>query len=555
MLKPVQRAQGLPTTLLMPRQDLSRPFQDVLAPDLSNQEKPYIARLALLTWPVLFSLAIAIGLATVFYSDSKLTLSEIMLIMLMALLAGWEAIPGANAMIGLFAKQKSRPTPSATNLRIAILATIRDEKARDVITGKITLLQSLQHHRRHSFALHVLSDSSDSSQILEEQDLVMAALPLPVFHHHRSINVDFKSGNIRNWIVQWGADYDAFIILDADSELDSRTAISLADAMAADPNCGLIQTIPIVLPGHTRWQNMQSIASSTYGNLQGQGMAAWMGNEANYYGHNAIIRTKAFAACAGLPHLEGHGLWNGPILSHDFVEAALLRRAGWAVQLMPSLSESSEQAPTDIIAYLKRDARWCLGNFQHGRILRAAGLHHLSRFHLINGILSYVSSAVWLTTLMLWALVGGAQNGAGAHAAAFVFGLIATNLLLPRILGVVQSARKNAGSGWKIVKAAFVETLFSSLAAPSLMLQRVKIIIGVLANRKLTWPPLEKAKRGLWDYWSFHWLEVLSALGLFAMVERGFLTPWFLPLALCLSVTPLSSWYGAQSRIEENTKN
>jgi membrane glycosyltransferase len=555
MLKPVQRARVLPTTLLMPPQDLSKPFKHVLAPDLNNRKVPHFARLVLLCWPVLFSLAIAIGLATVFYSDNKLTLSEIMLIMLMALLAGWEAIPGANAMIGLFAKQKSRPTPSATNLRIAILAAIRDENPRDVITGKVTLLQSLQHHTGHSFALHVLSDSSDSSQILEEQDLVMAALPLPVFHHHRSINVDFKSGNIRNWIVQWGADYDALIILDADSELDNRTAVLLADGMAADPACGLIQTIPTVLPGQTRWQNMQSIASSTYGHLQGQGMAAWMGDEANYFGHNAIIRTQAFAACAGLPHLQGQGLWNGPILSHDFVEAALLRRAGWAVRLMPSLSGSSEQAPADIIAHLKRDARWCLGNFQHSRILRAAGLHHLSRFHLISGILSYVTSAVWLATLVLWALVGSVQDASGGQAAVLVFGLITANLLLPRILGVVQSVRKNAGNVWTIVKSAFVETLFSSLSAPSLMLQRVKIVIGVLANRKLSWPPLEKTKRGFWDYCAFHWLEVLLALGLFAMVERGFLTAWFLPLALCLSVTPLSSWYGAQSRMEENTKN
>jgi membrane glycosyltransferase len=407
-------------------------------------------------------------------------------------------------------------------------------------------LRSLQDSYRHSFDLHVLSDSSSLAHVKEEQQFIATAFPLPAFHHHRPVNVDFKSGNIRNWISQYGAEYDAFIILDADSELNSETAIALADALSADPESGLIQTVPLILPGGSRWQQMQSVASQTYGGLQGHGLSAWMGNEANYFGHNAIIRTKAFANCAGLPLLKGRGLWNGTILSHDFVEAALLRRAGWAVRLLPTASGSFEQAPTDLIAHLKRDARWCLGNFQHARLLRTAGLHNVSRFHFICGILSYGSSAVWLATLLLWAILDNTKTGVGGNLAVSAFTLIAANLLLPRVLGVIHAMWNKPSRLWPVAKAAIIETLFSSLFAPSLMLQRVQIIVGVFTKRKLSWAPFEKSNRNILDYCAFHWVEVLSGLGLFALVERGFLTPWFLPLAICLACTPASSWFAAQ---------
>jgi membrane glycosyltransferase len=545
MLKTVQREQVSTETLLMPNQNLQTTFKDDVAPDLDHRIVPSAARRVLFVLPFVFSIMVAAILATAFRSDGQLTLTETVLIALMALLSGWEAIPSTNAIVALFAAQKPLSLKPERNLTIAILATIRNENAKDVIVGKLKLLRLLQRKSRHSFALHVLSDSSSLARIAVERQIIAAALPLPVFHYHRPFNVDFKSGNIRNWIVRHGADYDAFIILDADSELDCATALALANSLAADPACGLIQTVPSVLPGTTRWQQMQSVASCIYGDLQGKGLAAWMGDEANFYGHNAIIRTKAFATCAGLPQLKGRGLWNGTILSHDFVEAALLRRAGWAVRLLPAVSGSFEQAPTDIIAHLKRDARWCLGNFQHSRILWSAGLHTVSRFHLISGILSYVSSAMWLTTLVLWALLDNTQTGVGGDLAASAFVLIFANLLLPRLLGVLHATRHKPYRAWPVAKAALLETLFSSFFAPSLMLQRVKIIGGVFAKRKLTWAPLEKSNRSLLDYCAFHAVEAISGLGLLACLERGFLTPWFLPVAVCLVITPLISWLAA----------
>ncbi len=546
MLKRVQREQVSPQTLLMPDQDLRASCADVAAPGADRQHAPSAARLLLFGLPIVFSAVVAAILVAAFQNDGQLTWSETALIALMALLSGWEAIPSANAIIGMCAAHSPQTLAPGKNLTVAILATIRNENANDVIPGKLKLLRSLQNPSRHSFDLHILSDSSLRAHIDEELRVVKAAFPLPVSHHHRPFNSDFKSGNIRDWISRHGAEYDAFIILDADSELDNGTVLVLADALAADPGCALIQTIPQVLPGNTRWQRMQSVASRHYGELQGMGLSAWMGDEANYYGHNAIIRTRAFAACAGLPHIKGHGLWNGTILSHDFVEAALLRRAGWAVRILPATVGSFEQAPVDIIAHLKRDARWCLGNFQHSRILRTTGLLAVSRFHLVSGILAYLSSAVWLATLVLWALRDNTQTGVGGMLSASAFLLIALNLLLPRVLGVLHTTRRMPLRQWSVIGTAIVETLFSSLLAPALMLQRVKIIGSVFANRKLDWVPFERSNRSLVDYCIFHGLEVLLGLGLIACLERGYLTFWFLPLAVCLAVTPLLSWLAAQ---------
>jgi membrane glycosyltransferase len=546
MLKHVARLKEAVEVLAMPDQVLAAPFTDAMAPGLAHRAVPHAARLVLFGLPLAFAALVLGILVLAFQSDGQLTVSESVLIAMMTLLSGWEAISSANAVLGFKTSARTLNGKQTSPLTIAILATIRDEIAQDVIPGKLGLLRSLQYNSQHHFSLHVLSDSTSTAHIEDERRIIRAVLPLPVFYHNRPLNTDFKSGNIRNWIERQGAEYDAFIILDADSELDRSTVLLLADSLSSDPACGLIQTVPVVRAGNTYWQEMQSVASRLYGGLQGQGLSVWMGDEANYYGHNSIVRTEAFATSAGLPHLKGNGLWNGTILSHDFVEAALLRRAGWAVKLLPCVAGSYEQAPADVISHLKRDARWCLGNFQHSRILGAAGLHPISRFHLLSGVFTYLSSAVWLATLVLWGALDLTQTGVGGVLTTAAFFLIVINLLLPRVLGVIHATARSPVHLWSIAKDAVKETLFSSLIAPSLMLQRVMIILRVLTNRRVTWAPHEKTGRSLPDTFVFHTVEVLVGLGLLACVERGLLTFWFLPLAVCFTLTPVLSWISAR---------
>jgi membrane glycosyltransferase len=546
MLKHVAQDQDPFEFLSMPDQVLRAPFTDAMAPGLADRPTPFSARLVLFGLPLAFSTIVLGILVIAFRSDGQLAVSETLLVAMIALLSGWEALSTANAVIGFKTPEKTLDGKSKASLSVAILATIRDEFTQDVIPGKLDLLRSLQHNSKHRFSLHVLSDSTSTAHINDERRTVCAALPLPVFYKNRPLNTDFKSGSIRNWVEIQGFAYDAFIVLDADSELDRSTALLLADSLGSDPACGLIQTVPVIRTGRTHWQEMQSVASRLYGGLQGQGLSVWMGDEANYYGHNSIVRTEAFAASAGLPHLKGRGFWNGTILSHDFVEAALLRRAGWAVKLLPSATGSYEQAPADVISHLKRDARWCLGNFQHSRILGSVGLHPVSRFHLLSGVFTYLSSVVWLATVALWGALDLTQTGVGGELTAAAFFLIVINLLLPRVLGVIHATMKSPLHRGSIAKDALKETLFSSLIAPSLMLQRVMIILRVITSRRVTWTPHEETGRSFLDRCMFHTAEVLVGLGLLASVERGFFTFWFLPLAVCFAMTPVLSWISAR---------
>jgi hypothetical protein len=109
--------------------------------------------------------------------------------------------------------------------------------------------------------------------------------------------------------------------------MSAETLIALASAMEDDQKAGLIQTVPRLVGGRTLLQHLTQFASGTYGPAVASGIAFWHRDQGNYWGHNAIIRTAAFASSAGLPELSGRKPFGGHILSHDFVEAVLLQRA------------------------------------------------------------------------------------------------------------------------------------------------------------------------------------------------------------------------------------
>ncbi|MEI9964607.1 MAG: hypothetical protein WDM92_07790 [Caulobacteraceae bacterium] len=103
--------------------------------------------------------------------------------------------------------------------------------------------------------------------------------------------------------------------------------------------------MPLIVNARTPFARLQQFANRLYGPVFALGHQWWAGAEGNYWGHNAIIRVQAFAESAGLPHLPGKRPFGGHIMSHDFVEAALLRRRGWAVRMAPALQGSYEETP------------------------------------------------------------------------------------------------------------------------------------------------------------------------------------------------------------------
>ena len=283
------------------------------------------------------------------------------------------------------------------------------------------------------------------------------------------------------------------IILDADSLMTGETIVRLASAMERHPDVALIQTLPIVVNARTLFGRLQQFSGRLYGPLIAAGIAWWHGSEGNYWGHNAIIRVRAFARDAGLPDLKGRKPFGGHILSHDFVEAALMRRGGWAIRMAPALGGSFEECPPSLLDFAARDRRWCQGNLQHLAVLPARGLHWVSRLHLLTGIGSYLTAPLWLLFLVLGILISlqaqfvrpeyfpkgfslfpkwPAQDPV---LAAWVFVGTMGLLILPKLLACILLAiaartGRQFGGGLPVVAGLLVETFLSGLIAPVMMI-------------------------------------------------------------------------------------
>src|SRR3546814_12846470 len=199
-------------------------------------------------------------------------------------------------------------------------------------------------------------------------------------------NHERRACNITGWGRLGGGAYPQLLIRGEDSRMTGETCVRLAGAMGGHDDGALIQTLPVIVNGNTLFARMQQCAARVYGPVIAYGVAWWHGAESNYWGHNAMIRTRAFAQCAGLPELRGVKPFAGTVLSHDFVEAALMRRGGWALHMVPSLGGSYEEGPPSLTDMLVRDRRWCQGNLQHGAVLPGKGLHWVRRWHLLTGI-------------------------------------------------------------------------------------------------------------------------------------------------------------------------
>ena len=221
---------------------------------------------------------------------------------------------------------------------------------------------------------------------------------MPVWYRRRWQNIARKSGNVEDFVTRWGGRYDHMIVLDADSLIDAPTLLTLVRMMQADPALGICRPRRSS-SARTFFGRLQQFAACVYGPVITRGLAAWSGDSGNYWGHNAIIRMSAFAAeLRTAAELKGRKPFGGHILSHDFVEAALMRRGGYKVR-MADCGGSWEESPPSLIDVAIRDRRWAQGNLQHMKIVGTAGLSFTSRLHLGIGIMSYLSSPLWLLML------------------------------------------------------------------------------------------------------------------------------------------------------------
>jgi membrane glycosyltransferase len=310
-------------------------------------------------------------------------------------------IPGSSRR-SIFLNPKS---PRLSGLTALLMPTYNESPAR-VMAGLQAIYESLlaagvgEH-----FHIFILSDTTDPNIWIAEEAGFLALRDRTgageqIFYRRRSKNTERKSGNIADWVKRFGGGYPQMLVLDADSIMTGEAIVRLSAAMERHDDVGLIQTLPTIVNGSTLFARAQQFAARVYGPVIAQGLSWWQGAEGNYWGHNAVIRTRAFAEAAGLPTLRGRKPFGGHIMSHDFVEAALLRRAGWAVYLVPELRGSYEESPPSLRDLAVRDRRWCQGNLQHTGVLAGHGLHWASRLNLLTGIGAYITSPMWLLFLI-----------------------------------------------------------------------------------------------------------------------------------------------------------
>ncbi|MBZ0271242.1 glucans biosynthesis glucosyltransferase MdoH [bacterium] len=448
-----------------------------------------------------------------------MTAIESLIIALFAVNFSWITFPFVTSFVGMFVPGPRRAKKAARPLstRTAVLVPMYNEDAARVAAAVDAMAHDLAAQGEGaSFDIVMLSDTTDGDIALAEHEVVWAlrerlAGKVRVYYRRRPKNVAHKSGNIRDFCERWGGHYDHMVMLDADSLMDGATLVELARRLEADPDAGLIQTLPRLIRGTTLMARVQQFAGRVYGPLLGRGLAWWAGRESMFWGHNAIVRTAAWASSAGLPVLPGKPPFGGPILSHDFVEAAMIRRAGWSVSIAHDLSGSYEECPASMIDMAIRDRRWCQGNLQHTRVMAASGMHWVSRMHLAAGVFTYLASPFWLMFI-----VAGLALGAQYHfmrpsyfepfptlfpfwpeidpvRAVRLFVITFTILLGNKLFAAVSvlgSWRRLRGCGVVLFPFSLAfEMVLSALVAPILMLIHSGIVADVLRGRDSGWRP------------------------------------------------------------------
>lgn len=570
------RALPPESPLAMPRQSVhgrrqrARPMRPLKRIEL------YLGRFALIVLTALITGYGVFEAHGVMNVGGGLTLLQWVFLVLFAVSFGWVAFSAAQVVLGFPAAvlhTRRQRLISDQPAKTAILIPVYNEEPARIAAAVEAMAEGLAGRAPGRFAVFLLADTNRPEAWISEQAVFSrliagSSAACPVYYRRRPANTEKKAGNVADWVERWGGAYEAMLVLDADSVMGTDTILDLARRMEGDRNLGLLQTIPRIVRAKTLFGRLQQFANRCYGPVFAAGLGFWHGREANYWGHNAIIRTAAFAACAKLPVLPGKPPFGGPVMSHDFIEAALIRRAGWRVELAPDLIETYEEAPPALSDVIIRDRRWCQGNLQHARFVLARGLTFVSRIHLMMGIMSYVSALIWLA-LIATGLVIAIQAGLtepdyfaapglfptwpvfDAERAVRLFIIAMAVVVTPKLLGWLSVMLRpkrlmQYGGPLAFTASVVVETVMSALYAPVMMLAQANIILDIVLGRDAGWRPQRRDEGTIpfgqaWRAHAWHFIAGLALAALTFTIEVG-LFYWTLPVTAGLLLAPLLSW-------------
>ncbi|WP_437205314.1 glucans biosynthesis glucosyltransferase MdoH [Planctomicrobium sp. SH664] len=543
---------------------------------VSNSRSHHVSR-----WLLgLLTLVSTLGAVRLFYgvvAIGGVNVAEWGLLPLFGLLFAWIAFSFWTATLGmmLLLFRGHKPATRASDAEgphgpmtpTAILMPIYNESPASVFAGVQAMLRSLvATGQSEGFDIFVLSDTTDPDIWLEEERtwarLVAEHGVHPrVFYRRRPRNMARKAGNIADFCTRWGSQYAYMIVLDADSVMEGATLVEMVRRMDANPRLGILQVPPTPVNRLSLFARLQQFASRLYGPIFIEGFASWAHFDSNYWGHNAIIRVEPFTEHCGLPVLPGKAPLGGEILSHDFVEAALMARAGWQVAMAHDLGGSYEECPTTLLDFAKRDQRWCQGNMQHIRLIFSEGFRPISRLHLAMGAMSYLSSPLWLLFMLLSTLglmIDGpsmAESPSWLLGAGSIFAITMSLLMLPKLWSVIallkQPARLKEFGGWdNVVGSVALEAIISVLVSPIMMFFHTRFVVATLLGEKVHWSAQNRGEEDIslgeaLVVYGPHMIAGLTIALLIGLFSANLLF-WFLPVVtgLVLAV-PLAMTLGS----------
>lgn len=539
---------------------------------------------------VMFSLIAVINFIACYWLEKNLSpelplLLQLFILMPFSILLFWLELGFFTALLGfwMLSKQKKQqkrdnhsndkwlPYRFPTKASTAVLLPIYNEDVAYVYAGLKSIYQSLQQAGYHQhFEFYILSDSDNANHLLQEgaawttlcEELDAKGR---IHYRHRKHRVKKKSGNIMDFCRRWGNRHPYMVVLDADSLIGGKTLAQLVTIMEKNPQVGLLQA-PLYSTGiNSFFARSQQFVNRLYGPVFFAGLNYWWQGESQYWGHNVIIRTQAFMQHCDLPKLDEAGSLGGEILSHDFVEAALLNRAGWETWLAYELDDSFERPPPTLTDALKRDRRWCQGNLQHWHIIWSRDIPQLQRFLLLGGIMSYVSSLIWLLWLLALSFAAIAYNNMPlipSNQETFaILGITLVLLFVYKMFGLVhimqQKSIKGFGGILNLLRGVLAETLLSILVAPIRMMYYSRFVLEVLTGQKIGWNTQQRTGHELSWRTSFREYRWIMLIGFAWVIALAFFNQtalvWMLPvlggLISAAAVAVLTSRTKQQSRL------
>ena len=554
----------------------------------SNRFRAFFRRSLFFGSVLVVNLIASLWLAEIFWrmnyqNAHKPLLAIFVLLNGLLVLGSFHALFGAMAML-TGRKRAHRITQLAEGItgpltkRHAVVMPIYNEDSIRICARIEAIYRSIEATGHlQAFDFFILSDTRDLDLwVMEETSWTNLCRRLEAFgriyYRRRKTNENRKAGNIGDFVRTWGGAYESMLVLDADSLMAGADIVTMARVMEAYPRLGILQTPPKLIRGSSVFTRLQQFAMRLYGPLFIRGLNYWQLGGGSYWGHNALIRLKPFSEFCELPALPGREPFGGRILSHDFVEAALMVAEGWEVWLAWDIEGTYEEAPPTLMDHLIRDRRWCQGNLQHLWLIFARKLPFSVRMHLFMGIMAYLGSPLWFLFLLFSTWIAWDRQYSGLSHLPFedhidrwfhiggtgqmliLTGVIFALLFLPKILALIgaiftRHIRRSFGGVLRLLAGALLETIVSMLLAPCIMAAHTLMVLSIVLGRTVSWGTQNRQADGTPWHVAIRFHAFPTILGIvwtvvawnINLMFTAWMSPILLGLVLAVPVSVLTS--------------